>query len=313
MTRLAVERASRRHRSTRRMRASVHARAGRVAVDRARRGASTRRRRGRARANATRGNAVVVVVEDADGGTAPRVLFENEAVVVVDKPPGMSFHSERGPGALQTTRASRGEGGGALLSVHRLDKPTSGILVFAKTPEARDALSRAFEEKKIVKYYVGVSAKRPKKKMGTVLGDMKQARRKAYMLTPTTENPAETKFVSFGALGSGGRAVRMFVFRPLTGKTHQLRVTAKSLGSALLGDDTYGGESGVDRMYLHACAMRIPASVGIGPAIQIICSPVGSGDEWDSAAFERYFPETLANDMGAWFNDQPLLRSTIDQ
>lgn len=243
------------------------------------------------------------------------MLYENEAVIVVDKPAGASFHSERGPGALAATRASvrRDAGEGEVLSVHRLDKPTSGILVFAKTPEARNALSRAFEEKKIVKYYVGVAAKRPKKKMGTVLGDMKQARRKAYMLTQTTENPAETKFVSFGALGSGGRAVRMFVFRPLTGKTHQLRVAAKSLGSALLGDDTYGGESGVDRMYLHACAIRIPASVGIGPAIQIICSPVGCGDEWDSAAFERYFPETLANEMGAWFDDQPLLRSTIDQ
>lgn len=247
---------------------------------------------------------------DAEAFEEMVVLHESEAVVIVNKPRGMSFHSEFAPGALARLRTQMGERT-AVMSVHRLDKPTSGILVFAKNARARDALSKAFEEREIVKYYVGMSNRKPRKKMGTVRGDMTRSRRKAWMLTSTTESPAETKFVSFGARGMGERALRMFVFRPMTGKTHQLRVAAKSLGSPLLGDDTYGGERDVDRTYLHACAIRIPKSV-LGETIQIICSPIGTGDEWDPAAFDRYFPESLANDFGAWFDDQPLLRSTVD-
>ena len=57
--------------------------------------------------------------------------------------------------------------------------------------------------------------------------------------------------------------LRFFLFKPETGKTHQLRVVAKSLGSALLGDEMYGSvarksNNSIDRMYLHACAVRVP-------------------------------------------------------
>ena len=236
----------------------------------------------------------------------PRVLYENDALVIVSKPAGVSFHSEFEPGALARLRASRDAREERLRAVHRLDKGTSGALVFAKTADAAKKLARGFATRTIVKYYVGVSGKKPKKKMGTVTGDMARARRKAYKLTNTKDNPAVTKFVSFGAKGR-----RMFIFRPLTGKTHQLRVCAKSLGAPLLGDDVYSGEVPADRCYLHACAIRIPESLGLGPAIQIICSP-DEGEAWDLDAFERHFPSALANDLGAWFDDQPLLRSTLE-
>ena len=240
-----------------------------------------------------------------ENAKTPRVLYENEALVIVSKPSGVSFHSEFEPGALARLRASR-DAGERLRAVHRLDKGTSGTLVFAKTADAAKKLARGFATRAIVKYYVGISSKKPKKKMGTVTGDIVQARRKAFKLSNTKDNPAVTKFVSFGA-----KRRRMFIFRPVTGKTHQLRVTAKSLGAPLLGDDTYAGEA-AERCYLHACAIRIPESLGLGPAIQIICSP-DEGEAWDLEAFEGYFPSALANDLGAWFADQPLLRSTLEE
>jgi tRNA pseudouridine32 synthase/23S rRNA pseudouridine746 synthase len=240
-----------------------------------------------------------------ENAKTPRVLYENDAVVIVNKPPGVSFHSEFEPGALARLRASRDAREERLRAVHRLDKGTSGTLVFAKTADAAKKLSDGFATRAIVKYYVGISGKKPKKKMGTVTGDMARARRKAYKLTNTKDNPAVTKFVSFGAKGR-----RMFIFRPLTGKTHQLRVCAKSLGAPLLGDDVYSGAV-AERCYLHACAIRIPESLGLGPAIQIICSP-DEGEAWDLEAFERHFPSALAKDSGAWFDDQPLLRSTLE-
>ena len=240
-----------------------------------------------------------------ENAKTPRVLYENDALVIVSKPAGVSFHSEFEPGALARLRASRDAREERLRAVHRLDKGTSGTLVFAKTADAAKKLSDGFATRAIVKYYVGISGKKPKKKMGTVTGDMARARRKAYKLTNTKDNPAVTKFVSFGAKGR-----RMFIFRPLTGKTHQLRVCAKSLGAPLLGDDVYSGAV-AERCYLHACAIRIPESLGLGPAIQIICSP-DEGEAWDLEAFERHFPSALAKDSGAWFDDQPLLRSTLE-
>ena len=258
--------------------------------------------------------------DEAASALAPRVLFENAHVVIINKYPNTSFHSEFEPGVVATLRASRALEGidGDVFGVHRLDKQTSGILILAKSKDAASALSKAFEERKIVKYYVGVSAKKPKKKMGTVEGDMTRSRNKAWMLTrATTKASTVTKFVSFGAQGANGAPRRMFIFKPLTGKTHQLRVAAKSLGAALLGDDIYssgGAASELEaprRLYLHAAAIRIPSLYDGFDAIQVICDPSDDGDEWDANAFRAHFPPSLAREFGEWFSDSPLLRSVL--
>ena len=101
-----------------------------------------------------------------------RLLFESRHLLVVDKPPGLSFHSEFEPGLLSTVRNMQNEGilgyQGDLHSVHRLDKMTSGICVFGKSKEAAVALSGAFATNSVVKYYVGLSDRRSTKKMVTV-------------------------------------------------------------------------------------------------------------------------------------------------
>ena len=278
------------------------------------------RRPGRVTAMSSRDDDDDAADNDEASALAPRVLFENAHVVIINKYPNTSFHSEFEPGVVATLRASRALEGidGDVFGVHRLDKQTSGILILAKSKDAASALSKAFEERKIVKYYVGVSAKKPKKKMGTVEGDMTRSRNKAWMLTrATTKASTVTKFVSFGAQGANGAPRRMFVFKPLTGKTHQLRVAAKSLGAALLGDDIYssGGAAfefeAPRRLYLHAAAIRIPSLYDGFDAIQVICDPSDDGDEWDANAFRAHFPPSLANEFGEWFSDSPLLRSVL--
>ena len=80
-----------------------------------------------------------------------------------------------------------------------------------------DGLSRAFENKRIVKYYVGVSERKPRKKMGTVTGDLKKARRGMYKLMRTMENPSKTTFVSRGFTAEVGKKennLRFFLFKP---------------------------------------------------------------------------------------------------
>ena len=77
-----------------------------------------------------------------ENAKTPRVLYENDALVIVSKPPGVSFHSEFEPGALARLRASRDAREERLRAVHRLDKGTSGALVFAKTADAAKKLAR---------------------------------------------------------------------------------------------------------------------------------------------------------------------------
>jgi len=180
-------------------------------------------------------------------------LYENDAFVVIDKPAGMNFHSEEEAGLVVLTKEMLGLD--ALYPVHRLDKMTSGLVLFAKTLEAAQQFGTLFEERKVEKYYLAISLRKPKKKQGWVKGDMKSARRGDWMLLTTINNPAVTQFVST-ALRVGERA---FLVKPHTGKTHQIRVALKSLGSPIAGDGRYARSEEArreERGYLHAYALR---------------------------------------------------------
>lgn len=131
--------------------------------------------------------------------------------------------------------------------VHRLDKVTSGCLLLALTADAASHLSQQFQAKTIDKYYLAISHKKPSKKQGSVIGGMRKIRDGKWALTREQENFSVTQFFNKG-IGGG---LRLFVLKPHTGKTHQLRVAMKSLGSPILGDTPYSGQHS-DRTYLHA-------------------------------------------------------------
>lgn len=178
------------------------------------------------------------------------VLFDHPDFVVINKPNNISVQNEVSqPGILpiicHQLKVEK------LWLVHRLDKITSGILILAKHPQAAALFGQLFENKQIEKYYLAISAKKPKKKQGTVKGGMKKVRDGKWMLDTSHTAAAISQFFSF----SVSPGVRLFLVKPLTGKTHQIRVALKSIGSPILGDDLYkGGES--DRTYLHAYCIR---------------------------------------------------------
>ncbi|HEV8076897.1 MAG TPA: TIGR01621 family pseudouridine synthase [Marinobacter sp.] len=177
------------------------------------------------------------------------LIWRSDAAIVVYKHPGVSFHSEDGHAGLFETVRQR-EGFESLYPVHRLDKVTSGLLVMARTSEANRALCEQFARRQCEKFYLALGAAKPRKKQGTVSGDMVPARRGAWRLTRGSDNPAHTQFFSH----SVAPGLRLFVVRPSTGKTHQIRVALKSLGSPIIGDSLYGGGA-ADRCYLHAWSL----------------------------------------------------------
>jgi len=223
------------------------------------------------------------------------LLYENEAFLLIDKPAGMNFHSEDEAGLVVLTKEMVGLD--ELYPVHRLDKMTSGLVLFGKTKEAAQAFGRMFEERQIEKYYLAVSLRKPKKKQGWVKGDMQSARRGDWMLLTTHINPAVTQFHST-ALEEGERG---FLVKPHTGKTHQIRVALKSLGSPIAGDLRYARSEEAtkeERGYLHAYALRF---VFEGEAYAFV-SPPKEGGRFLSGRFH----DTLAAE---WSRPWELFRS----
>ena len=150
------------------------------------------------------------------------IVAEGPDYLVVHKPAGVPCHRrDDQPGILELVDSAED-----LKLAHRLDDGTSGCLVLAKGRRAAAAIGDAFAAKRVAKVYVGLTASRPSKKKGVIVGDMVRSRRSQWRLTRDSANPAFTwlsRSVGLGP-GEGDPAARLIVARPLTGKTHQIRI-----------------------------------------------------------------------------------------
>ena len=176
-----------------------------------------------------------------------KVQYTHDDFYIINKPQGLNFHSEEGPGFVVLAEQQLNE---KLFAVHRLDKVTSGLIILARSKAAAAEFTQLFTQHAINKFYLAVSDTKPKKKQGWVKGDMAKSRRGTYKLLNSQSNPAITRFYSF-SFKSGFRA---YLLKPYSGKTHQLRVALKSLGAPIVGDASYAG-SPAERTYLHAFAL----------------------------------------------------------
>ena len=181
------------------------------------------------------------------------LLYENSDFLLVDKPVGLNFHSEDDAGLVVKVKEQLGLE--TLYPLHRLDKMTSGLVLFGKHKEAAQLFGQMFEKHEVEKFYLAISLRKPKKKQGWIKGDMKSGRRGSWMFAKSNDNPAITQFHST-ALQEGERG---FLIKPHTGKTHQIRVALKSIGSPIAGDIRYAQSDEAkkeERGYLHAYALR---------------------------------------------------------
>jgi len=231
-----------------------------------------------------------------------KVLLEQECFVVIDKPAGVGMHQEGDtPGIV--TLAKQRLGLTELYPVHRLDKVTSGALLLARTGAANSELSAAFRRRQVEKYYLALTDRRPSKKQGLIVGDMERSRRSTWKLVQSQTNPAVTQFFS----GSYQGPLRWFLMKPATGKTHQIRVAMKSLGSPILGDQLYGptdvDQAVADRTYLHAWGLRFPFR---GQLFEVLAPPE-SGLQFQNLAFQQ----KLAELTPPWAQPWPTLPASL--
>ncbi|NAW88341.1 TIGR01621 family pseudouridine synthase [Photobacterium halotolerans] len=201
------------------------------------------------------------------------LLHQTPDFLVICKHAGVSVHKDDNDQPLLAEVAAA-TGDKQLYLIHRLDKMTSGILLLGRHAKAAAELSGGFARRDVQKFYLAISSKKPKKKQGTVIGDMSRSRRRSWKLDATRENPAITQFISTAA----GDGRRLFLCKPCTGKTHQIRVALKSVGAGITGDDIYGQEE-ADRGYLHAFALQFTFQ---GQVWRFVCVPE-QGSLWQVA------------------------------
>ena len=185
------------------------------------------------------------------------VAFEDDHLLVVDKPAGVVVHPAPGhpTGTLADALRARAPAG----PVHRLDRDTSGLLVFAKDPATHRALQAMLRRREIERRYLALVSGRPDARTGTIDAAIGRDRRDRTAHSTSTASPraARTHFEIERRLPR----TTLLRVRLETGRTHQIRVHLAAIGHPVVGDPQYGGAAagkrlGLTRQFLHSAFLR---------------------------------------------------------
>ena len=196
------------------------------------------------------------------------ILYEDADVVAVAKPAGLVTHSD---GRTKEATAEDwfkekypGVSGGY---VHRLDRDTSGVLVFAKNPAAYEFLRKAFHDRDIQKSYLAIVYGVPKQKSGIINFDIGRSRRDFRLRSaqPKAKGRLRDALTHYEVIGESGEYALMRL-SPETGRTHQIRVHLKAIHHPIVGYALDAPNKplafGVKRLALHAYSLDVPLPSG---------------------------------------------------
>jgi 23S rRNA pseudouridine955/2504/2580 synthase len=207
------------------------------------------------------------------------ILFENEHLLIIDKPAGLAVHAGSGVdyGVVDALRLLRPDNDIEL--VHRLDRDTSGCLMLAKSRPALLSLQQAIRENRIVKSYRAVVQGRWPRELTEIRDPLSK-----YHL-PNGErrvrvDPAGKQALSRVELLQAAKLYSVIRVELVTGRTHQIRVHCQAAGHAIAGDDKYGDDEfnramrrrNIRRLMLHAASLELPQ--GEFSAEQVINAPL---------------------------------------
>ena len=229
------------------------------------------------------------------------VIYEDNALIAINKPFGLAVQ-----GGAKTRRHIDGmldglqaAGGERPRLVHRLDRDTGGLLLLGKTRKAAAALSEAFKSHDVDKEYWALVWKMPHPMEGQI--DMAIAKKMVRLkdgehdqerVVPAEGEDAKRALTDYQVVGEAGGRFSFVALRPLTGRTHQLRVHTAAIGHPIIGDGKYGGErSKVEglsaKMHLFCRAMRFPHP-STGKSMMLRADLTGHMDKaWTFFNFDR--------------------------
>ena len=193
-----------------------------------------------------------------------RIAFEDEHLLVVDKPAGIVVHPSRGhaSGTLVHGLLGHAVAGGEEAErpgiVHRLDRDTSGLLVVARSDEAHRRLQQLLRRRKLVREYLTLVRGRARSKRGRIEAPIGRDRHDPTRVSLDTDTPRDA-ITNFEVVETMRRHALLRAALE-TGRTHQIRVHLGAIDLPVSGDPTYGlsGDLGLARQFLHAARLAFP-------------------------------------------------------
>ena len=219
-------------------------------------------------AHVERGAQVAITLPDTPRDVPPSglslpVLHEDADLLAIDKPAGLLVHdapAEPGAPTVAGWFVEHWPSEAAAFDVerpgivHRLDKHTSGVLLLAKTPTAQTALSAAFEARETQKQYLALCDGIPQRERAVIDADLGRSHADRRRMAVTADGrSAQTEYEVLAA----ARERSLLLVKPLTGRTHQIRVHLAAIGAPVTGDALYGRGPG-PRHLLHAWRLTVP-------------------------------------------------------
>ena len=216
------------------------------------------------------------------------VLYRDDRLIVLNKPSGLP--SQGGPGITRhldmMLEGLRQGGEHRPRLVHRLDRDTSGVIVIARTPGIAAKLAAAFRSRAVDKLYWAVVVGRPVPVEGRIEAELVKVegfRGERAAVAGEYDTEIASSITDFRTLDHAARKLAWLELRPLTGRTHQLRVHCASIGAPILGDATYGVEregrnsaivEGLgEQLHLHARRITLPHPDGGTLAVEAELPP----------------------------------------
>lgn len=196
---------------------------------------------------------IELTVVEAEEGEKPPVIYEDDDVIVFNKPAGMLTVS-KGEFNPEPTLEQFGE------IVHRLDRDTSGVIILAKNAKAKSFLQKQFQERKAHKTYYAVTVGHPK--VNHAIINIPLTRNLKKPTTFMVANQGREAITEYRVIDQNEK-YSLIELKPQTGRTHQLRIHLAHIGAPILGDPVYNPKSPkADRMYLHASILEITVPSG---------------------------------------------------
>ena len=202
------------------------------------------------------------------GGTSLQdlILYMDKSVIVLNKPPGLATQGGSGltrhiDGMLDQLAFEKNQ---RPRLVHRLDRDTSGVLVIARTVPAAASLAKSLAHRDASKVYWALTRGVPKQKRGTIKAALaKEGARGAERMAIADHDDAKHAVTDYAVIDQAGEEFAWVAAKPVTGRTHQIRVHLASLGTPIVGDFKYGAQAArgkgaiADKLHLHARSIDI--------------------------------------------------------
>jgi len=222
-----------------------------------------------------------------------KVLYEDNHLIAVNKKSGdISQGDKTGDPPISDAiklylKKKYNKSGNVFLgTIHRIDRPTSGVLIFSKTSKALTRMNKAFNEKKIQKTYWAVVKNQPPNNEGTLTNYLhkNQTKNKSFVSKKNTDKECVLEYETIKKLNN----YYLLEIKPLTGRHHQIRVQLSHIGCPIKGDVKYGARRSNTDLSIHLHARKIEFSHPVTKENIEIKAPTPNDSIWNSISEDQH-------------------------